>query len=407
MTPLSSAFDPQADTSADRQPVPEWTAAVEAVLPVLREHAAAVDRSATFPDTAMAALRKSGLLGLLVPTEYGGMGGGIADLVEIAQRLASGCLSTAMVWAMHCQQTDALVRFASPALARQILPRVAEGALYIASVTTEPGKGGDLLSGVAPVRATHEGLWIDRDAPVVTGGQHADGFLITMRASEEAADSRVSLVYADRDQLEVVTRVDWDTLGMRGTESVGLHLTGEVPACQVVGEPGGFRTIALDSMAPLGHLTWAACWLGAARGALGELVALVRSPDRPRGIDVRSDLVAERLGRSRMDLELVGAYLHRIRDEVVSLRRVRRPLDGPVPQIHLNTLKVTAAELTFSAVDRMVQLAGLTAGYRRDTHIPLERHFRDLRSASLNYSNDRLLTATGALTLMDREVRLA
>ncbi|MFD0971279.1 acyl-CoA dehydrogenase family protein [Plantactinospora endophytica] len=377
------------------------------VRTVLRQHADAADEEARVSEPGMAELRRSGLMGLLVPQEHGGLGGDLADLVEIAQLLADGCTSTAMIWAMHCQQTDALVRFAAPALRDRLLPRVARGELYLASITTGPGTSGHLLSNASPLSGTTEGLQVLREAPIVTGGTHAEGFLITMRSSPDAPESEISLVYADREQLDVVERQDWDTLGMRGTHSLGLKLTGVVPRSQVVGEDGGFRTVALESMAPVGHLAWAACWLGAARSALGGLVGLLRSPERPRSIDVRSELVAERLARIRMDLELVGGYLHRVTDEVGQLRAAGSSLAGTATQIHLNTLKVTAAELTFRSVDRMVQLAGLSVGYRRRSSVPLERHFRDLRSAALNYSNDRLLTATGALTLMDRSVQLA
>ncbi|MFJ5736183.1 acyl-CoA dehydrogenase family protein [Streptomyces microflavus] len=388
-------------------------AALRDVLPVLARHAADLDREGAFPHAALEVLRTCGLLGLLVPREYGGLGGSPADLVAVAGELAGACLSTALVWAMHCQQSDALVRFASPWLRERVLPRVARGEAYLASVTTEPGKGGHLLTAVAPMRALrHPGagedaVLLDRDAPVVTGGLHADGFLITMRSAPDAPDSRVTLLYADRDQLEMVPGEPWDTLGMRGTQSVGLRLSGKVPARQTVGAEGGFRTVALESTAPLGHLAWAACWLGAARSALRDLVGLARSPDRPHGIDLRSELTAERMARIRGDLELVSAYLHRVTQEVVELRREGGTLGSPETQIHLNTLKVTAAELTFRAVDAMVRLAGLRIGYGRHSPVPLERHFRDLRSASLTYADDRLLVATGALTLLDRAVRLA
>lgn len=380
---------------------------VAAVLPVLREHAEEIDEHATFPTAGLDALARSGLLGLLVPAEHGGLGGGLTDLVSVAGELATCCMSTALVWAMHCQQTDSLTRFATPSLAEHVLPRIAAGEVYLASVTTEPGKGGHLLTGVAPLERTGDGLRLDRDAPVVTGGLHANGFLITMRASNEATAAQLTLVYADRDQLDLVRAADWDTLGMRGTESVGLTISGTVPATQIVGEPGGFRTVAVESMAPVGHLGWAACWLGTARGAFADLVSWLRSDKRSRGIDLSSELVAERLARIRMDLELVAAYLGRVTDEVTGLRAAGKSLSGTDTQIHLNTLKVTAAELTFRAVDRMVQLAGLTAGYRRDSPLALERRFRDLRSASLNYADDRLLTSTGALVMMDRAVRLA
>src|SRR5437868_6506590 len=77
-------------------------------------------------------------------------------------------------------------------------------------------------------------------------------------------------------------------LGMRGTRSIGLHLAGEVPAHQVVGERGRYRTVAVESMIPAAHLAWTACWLGAARAALADVVALLRSPKRPRSINLDS-----------------------------------------------------------------------------------------------------------------------
>ncbi|WP_277436753.1 acyl-CoA dehydrogenase family protein [Streptomyces sp. SPB162] len=378
-----------------------------AVQSVLSEHAATTDTTAAFPVAGVAALRESGLFGLLIPRQYGGLGGDVADLVEVAQVLAAGCLSTAMIWAMHCQQVDALVRHAGSRLREELLPKIARGEVYIASVTTDSGKGGHLLTVTASLQQSGQTVTIERDAPIVTGGEHADGFLMTMRATADAPDSKVSLVYVPRDQLRVETRGNWDPLGMRGTRSVGMKLTGEVPADHIVGEPGGFRAVATDSMIATGHLGWAACWLGAARSAMCDLVGLIRSPKRPQSLNSRSDLTAERLARARMDLELVSAYLHRVTAEIVSHREAGISVDNPTTQIHLNTLKVTAAEMTFQAVDRLVQLAGLSTGYLKSSTIPLERHFRDLRSASLNYSNDRLLTATGTLTLLDRAVRLA
>jgi acyl-CoA dehydrogenase len=385
---------------------PDVSARTATVLPLLREHAAEVDAQASFPVAALTALRANGLLGLLVPKAFGGLGGDLAALADVAQSLAAGCLSTAMIWAMHCQQVDALVRHAGPELAASVLPRIARGELYLASVTTEPGKGGHLLSASASLLGD-DFLTLERDAPVVTGGQYADAFLVTMRAAPDAADHQVSLVYADRTQLTLETRGTWNPMGMRGTDSVGLRLSGKVPSGQVIGRAGRFRDVALDSMIVAGHIGWSACWLGAARSALRDFIALARSPRRPRTVDPRNDLVSARLARIRMDLELAGAYLHRVVDEMIEARRSGQRIDTPAAQIHLNTLKVTVSELAFRSVDNLVQLAGFGIGYLATSAVPLERHFRDLRSAALNYANDRLLTATGALSLLDREIRLA
>jgi len=378
----------------------------EAVLPVLAEHAAAADETAAFPVESVAALRASGLLGLLVPQAHGGLSGGPADLAEVAQVLAGGCLSTAMIWAMHCQQVDALVRFAPPGLSGRLLPRIAAGELLLASITTEPTGGGVLTSASSPLGEAGERLRLDRLAPIVTGGEHADGFLVTMRDSAGATDNRVTLVYADREQVGIETTSGWNPMGMRGTHSVGMAVRGDLPVEQVVGQRGAYREIAVDSMIPLAHIGWSACWLGAARSALSEVVALSRSRRRPSSLDPGSELFTERLARARIDLELVSAYLDKVVTEVGVLRAAGRSLDNPATQIHLNSLKVAAAELTFSAVDRLVQLTGLATGYLRGSAIPLERHFRDLRSASLNFANDRLLKAIGSLSVLDRSVRL-
>lgn len=382
----------------------ETAPVVAELTEILREQAAEADVRARLPEKSLAALRGSGLMGLLVPEEYGGLGGGLDDLVAIAMRLAEGCLSTAMVWAMHCQQVDAVVRHGHPRLRDELLSRIAAGEVYLASVTTEPRKGGHLLSASSPVQSAGTDLVFERDAPVVTGAMAADGFLITMRAAEDAAAHEVTLVYADRAQLQIDVVGDWNPTGMRATDSRGLRLAGRVPEHSVVGGPGAFRAVALDSMIPLAHLGWSACWLGAARGVMRELTGALRN--RSWTLDLGSDLVRERLARVRVDLELVAGYLGQVCREVTAVRRAGTLQESPTAQIHINVLKVAAAELTFQAVDRLVQLAGLSRGYSRDAEIPVERVFRDLRSASLNYANDRLLSAIGSLVPLDRSVRL-
>lgn len=371
----------------------------------LRSHAAETDDQARFPTDSLAALRASGLMGLLVPVEHGGLGGDLFDLISIASRLAEGCVSSAMIWAMHCQQVDAIARHGTPELHEHLLKRIAAGQVYLASVTTEPRKGGHLLTARAPVRDTGSELTFERDAPVVTGGTRADGFLITMRAAEDAADHEVTLLYADRDQLELKVVGAWNPTGMRATDSRGLWLSGRVPQHSLIGGPGAFREVAMESMIPLAHLGWSACWLGGARGTLRELVGSLR--DRSWRLDLGSDLTRERLARIRMDLELVAAYLRQVCAEVAAAREAGVSLAHPTSQIHLDVLKVAAAELTFRAADRMVKLAGLSRGYSRDASVPVERVFRDLRSASLNYADDRLLGAIGSLTPLDRGVTLA
>jgi acyl-CoA dehydrogenase len=376
---------------------------LNAVLPVVTGQARLIDERATFPEQSMAALRRSGLLGLMVPAEYGGLNGELSDLVDVAGVLAGECLSTAMIWAMHCQQVAAVAVHGSPELRRRLLPRVARGEVYIASVTSEKGKGGHLLTAQAPLRRAGGILEIYREAPIVTGGQHADGFLITMRDSPSAPANAVSLVYADRADLAISSSGSWDPMGMRGTHSVGMRIEGRVREHNLVGRPGEFREVAVSTFAPIGHIGWAACWLGGARAALSGVLELLRTGAGRRQFDLRSDLLRTRLARVRLDLDMVAALIGQCLRDVADAA----DLEAVPVQLRLNALKVAASERCFAAVDTLIEVTGLRHGYLRAGPLALERMFRDLRSASLNYANDRLMLANGALTLLDRGVNLA
>ncbi|UWZ39579.1 acyl-CoA/acyl-ACP dehydrogenase [Dactylosporangium roseum] len=372
------------------------------VLAVVAEHARRTDDEAAFPVEALEALRGSGLLGLMVPAADGGGGGSLADLVDVTARIARVDLSAAMVFAMHCQQVLTIVRYATGPLRDELLPALGRGELYLASVTTERGKGGHLLASESPVETGGNQLHLDRDAPIVTGGTHADGFLITTLAPKATSPHQVSLVYAWRDQLKVETHGSWNPLGMRATHSLPMRLIGSVPTHHVVGPEGGFRGMVAECFGPVAHLGWAACWLGTAAGALSRVLRFMRSADGRRRFNTQSELLLVRLARVRGELDAVHALLSHT---VAALDTAPDVTAAPV-QLLVNTLKVQAAERCFGAVNELVELVGLQHGYLRDSPLFLERALRDLRSATLNYGNDRLNLVNGALALLDQEVRL-
>jgi acyl-CoA dehydrogenase len=399
----------RADGQSELRSGLEVLASAQTSAAVLRQHAADVDRDAAFPRAGMGALRESGLMGLLVPREFGGAGGSLTLMAEVATVLGGACASTAMIWAMHCQQVAVIEAHAAEPLRSRVLRRVADEGALIASVTSERGKGGDLFVAVAPLVREANELDVVREAPVVTAGAEADGYLFTMRASPTSPPSAVSLVYADRAQLEVTPRSAWRALGMRGTASVGLLLKGRLPADQLIGEDAGFRMLAIGTFIPVGHIAWAACWLGAAAEAMRTMLAVFRDPQTRRRFDVHSDLFCERLARIRLRLDVVSAYLRQLLAEYERLRAGGSNLerfDLASFQIHVNNLKLIASESLFETIHELVQISGLEYGYLPGAG-PLERTFRDLRSASLMLSNDRLAVANGRLALFDRALTLS
>lgn len=379
------------------------TEAVDEVCALAAEHAAGTDDRAEFPVAVLDALRETGLLGLLVPADHGGFGGGVEELVDVGIALGRADMSVAMIFTMHCQQVAAIVRHGDPDLCAAVLPEIAAGRMYLASVTTEAGKGGHLLTAESELTARGGTLTVDRFAPIVTGGLHADGFLITMRSPGADSNHEVSLVFARRDQLTVEVSGDWNPLGMRASHSTALRLTGTVPADQIVGGPGLFNRVVLETFGPLAHLGWSAAWLGTAAGALSRVLRMLRSPEGRKNGALESELLLTRLSRARQRLDTVHALLRR-----TSATYARgEDMSRPSRQLLLNALKITASEECYRAVEELVDAVGLRHGYLRGSPTGLERSLRDLRSASLNYSNDRLHLADGRLALLDQEVRFA
>ncbi len=376
---------------------------VRDILPVLRSHAAEVDENAAFPEKSIAALRQHRLMSLFIPREYGGGGGSLELCMAVAGELAAACLSTAQIWAMHIAHLDPLIRYGSEEFKKRVLTRAAAEEYYLASVTTEAGRRANLFVADAALQQDNDRYVFERTAPVVTGGAHAEGFVITLRASGESTRHQVTLVYADSDDVDFRATSAWNSMGMRGTESIGAVLTGSVPAGNVIGEPGGFGVVARESIIPICHLTWASCWLGAARGALAGFVGQVAGTEQAEHL---TDLFYDRLSRIRLDLELVSGYLTRVREEVDGCRERGGSLSQPALQLHINGLKICASELCFRAVDNLVQLAGLRHGYLKNGSLALERTFRDLRAASLMNSNNEMRVGLGAMAFLDRKISL-
>ena len=160
---------------------------------VLPRWAALVDAENRFPIESVAALRDAGLLGYFIPPELGGIGGDIRTYCDIAELLGRECLSTALIWVMHAHQTAVLVDHRTPAH-EPYLREIAEYGVLLASVTSEYGKGGDVLRADAPLVREGTQLRVRRRAPVVSYGAQAGFFLITMRSAEDRPATDVTLV---------------------------------------------------------------------------------------------------------------------------------------------------------------------------------------------------------------------
>jgi acyl-CoA dehydrogenase len=389
----------QGENDARRAPSADFIARAEAAAAIAEKHADAVDRDARFPAEAFEELRRQRLLGMLIPAELGGEGAGTGDAANVCAILAASCSSSGMIFAMHQVKVACLVRHhgGNPWLLQFMRDAVTHQWL-LASSTTEGSGGGDIRSSQAPIE--HDGrmrVHLIRDASVISYGAEADAIVTTARRASEAANSDQVLAVFRRQDYTLKPTQSWDTLGMRGTCSVGYLLNAEGDADQILPEP--YERIHTQTMAPYAHLLWSATWQGVASGAMRCARGFARQASRAAG--GRAPPGAPHLTKARVTLETLRAT---IQAALASFeRQAAEPggLDAMSTQLALNLLKVEASELAASTVMSAMRACGLS-GYRNDSEFAMGRYLRDILSAPIMINNDRILANAEAGVLMSQ-----
>jgi acyl-CoA dehydrogenase len=394
------------DPVRTRSPVAEESALAAArrvANTFARPFASLVDRDARFPREALIGIRDAGLLGALVPRALGGLGSSLSDVARMTELLARDCSSTGMIFAMHQIQVACLVRHAadSPWFSRY-LAEIGSGRELLASVTSEIGVGGDLRSSVAAVTPREATLSLEKKAPTVSYGEHADALLITARRSADAPKNDQVLVLVRKGDYALEPAGEWNTLGMRGTCSPGFTVRASFDREQIV--LADFADIAQLTMVPVSHLLWSAVWLGIAADALARAHGFVRAEAKRSPGTVPPG--ALRLAEASALLDTLRARCAAVLAEYEAL--CANP-DGLAGLGHvawaakINGLKVSASELAVDIVTRALMIIGI-AGYREDGELSVARHLRDVFSAKLMINNDRIYANNAALLLVQKEL---
>jgi acyl-CoA dehydrogenase len=367
-----------------------------AVASVAAKHASAVDAAARFPAEALEEAKAQRLLGIMVPTAFGGEGMSIAEVADVCYQLGGACAATGMIYAMHQIKTACIVRHlrGSAALER-LLRRLCTEQLLLASSTTEGQSGGNVRSSEAPVEY-HEGrITLERRASVISYGAYADGIVTTARRAADAASSDQVLVAFLKSDYTLTRLQGWNTLGMRGTCSEGYTLVASGTPDQIVPEP--YATIHSQTMVPTAHLLWGSVWTGIAASATARAQGLIRQAVRngngqlpPGAPQFTKALASLRTLRGMLSSSL-GVYQRNMDDP--------KMLASLEFQSMITLTKVEASELAVSIVLSAMRACGLS-GYRCDSEFSIERHLRDVLSSPIMINNDRILANLASSALL-------
>ena len=367
-------------------------------LTVAAVHAADVDQRARFPAEAFAALAAGRLLGMMVPAELGGEGASVAEVTAVCSILGRSCGATGLIFAMHQIQVASLICAGrdSP-WHRRLIGRIADEQLLLASATTEAGVGGDIRSSTCAVVSDGSRLKVEKHGTVISYGRHADGVLLTARRSPEAPASDQVLVALLAGDCRLDETAAWDPLGMRGTCSNSFRLTAEAGVEQICPMP--FSQIAAQSMLATSHIFWSGVWYGIAADALARAQAFVRA--RARQDPASRPPGASRLAEASANLQQMRSGILDAIDRLAHAQAKPGGTDTAAFAIAMNNLKVTCSQLSHAIVHGAMLICGI-AGYRNEGPTSLTRHLRDVVSAQVMISNDRIEMNVAALLLFSR-----
>jgi acyl-CoA dehydrogenase len=388
---LQIATDPAVTADAET-----LASRAQTVAAVAAQHAASVDNESRFPAEAIAAARAARLMSIAVPREFGGEGAGISDVADVCYALGRACASTAMIYAMHQTKIACVTRHgAGGAWHQRLLRRLCSEQMLLASSTTEGERGGDVRNSAARIERNDARIALERCATVISYGEAADGIVTTARRSADAASSDQVLVVFLKHDYTLERQLGWDALGMRGTCSAGFKLIAAAASEQIL--PVSYDQIHTRTMMPVAHLLWSGAWAGIAAAATDRARAFVRKARQ------RADGA---LPPGAPHLTRATASLQKLRGLIGSaLRRFELAADDPAAldsidfQTAMNLHKVNASELAVATVMSAMQACGI-AGYRNDGEFSIGRHLRDILSAPVMISNDRILANVATASLL-------
>ncbi|WP_405902386.1 acyl-CoA dehydrogenase family protein [Streptomyces sp. NBC_00656] len=256
---------------------------VESVLPALREAAAGADAAGEFPLGHVALLREAGLLGLVVPEEYGGLGGGLRDLAAATFAMGTACPSTALAFFFHnTSASRGLLPLEAiraglfeageipevTAFAERVLKAMA-GGQWLGNFASESVKSSGANISIATTARRTEGGWrLDGEKSFGCATGVADVYLVTARLDGVEGTDGLALFLVQRESPGVSSREPWNGIGMRGSANHGIRLDGvTVPDEDALVVPGAFtRMLQVSRGSFVGNqLAIAAVYTGAAQ----------------------------------------------------------------------------------------------------------------------------------------------
>ncbi|MDG3443557.1 acyl-CoA dehydrogenase [Nitrospirillum amazonense] len=330
--------------------------------------AAERDRTSAFPAEELKAMGELGLMGMLVPEEWGGAGTDILSYVLAIEEIAAGDGAISTIMSVHNSVGCApILKFGTPAQKERYLRARASGQMLGAFCLTEPQAGSD--ASALKTRAVRDGdHWIINGAKqFITNGQNAGVALVFAVTDPAAGKKGISAFLVPTDTPGyTVARLE-HKLGQRCSDTAQIVFDNvRVPHEAMLGEPGQGYRIALANLEG-GRIGIAAQSVGMAQAAFNAARDYARERTSMGVAIIEHQAVAFRLADMATRIEAARQLvLH-----AASLRQVGQPCLKEA-----SMAKLFASEMAERVCSDAIQTFG---GYGYVEDFPVERIYRDVR----------------------------
>ena len=338
----------------------------------IRPHMMEWDEAQTFPRDVLDRLGKLGLLGILIPTEYGGANLGYQEYVAIVEELSRVDGSIGLSVAAHNSLCTGHIYLAGTEEQRQkfVVP-LARGEKLGAWSLTEPEAGSD-AAGTRTLAKRDGNSWVlNGEKTFTTHGTYGDICVAMALTDPTAGRDGISAFIIEKGTRGFSAGKKENKLGLRASDtSTVIFEDCRLPASNLLGAEGnGFR----DSMEVLdgGRISIAAMALGMAQGAYEA--ALRYSKERKQFDQPISEFQAIQFKLADMATEIDAARLLVYRAAWMKDRGMKTTKESSMA-------KLFAAEVSVRVANECVQIHG---GYGYIKDYPAEKFYRDVKLTTI------------------------
>lgn len=266
--------------------------AAEIAAKELLPSCATVDKEGVWPSAGLAAIGRSGLMGLHIPKRLGGLEQGLLALAVVAEEFGAACSSTAMCFGMHSVAAKVLAAKATPDQEERFLVPIAQGRHITSLALSEPSTGSHFFLPQSQFVLQDDHYCIDGQKSFVTSGAHADSYIVSAVAQGSQLDpGAFSCLVVEEGAKGLEWQEAWHGVGMRGNSSRAVVLRQvQVPKTNLLGAEGDQIWYVFEIVAPYFLMAMSGVYLGIARTALNLAIDHLKSRTHSHTGETLSDV---------------------------------------------------------------------------------------------------------------------